>query len=256
MTAFGIEISESKSIICDKNSKHVVGEIAKRLILDGQEISPPTSKLIYKTFRDWRLAPMLFEDMVRRGWCVQSSVLLELLQCLYSKNWTNRVTTVLSFPFAIGKGASIWKVTDACSGWEEYSKTELAILFVRYRIELLERTAFKTSKLYSLDLLMGTAPMGTNPEIYNLSPVKTIRKEMTDKTIRTIRRLNDFAREIPNIDEESIVIPEIQEEELYYPDLSLRFLEKKYQRQQYSSNTLLNFKRMIDNGTLQTYLRS
>jgi hypothetical protein len=257
MTSNGIQISESKSIVSLRDDKHQTGEVAKRLILDGHEISPPTANLIYKTFRDWRLGPMLLQDMVRRGWELQAETLLELLSSLYSKSWVDKITTVLTFPFSNDEGAPYIKgVTQICRGWERYDNRELANLFVRYRIEILERAAFKTSKSYDIGLLIGAAPLGTDPDIYNLSPEKNVRKVMKDKTLETIRRLDVHAREILRADEETIIIPRIQDEELYYPDISFSFLEKKYQRQQYYSNTLLTFKRMLDNGTLQSFLRS
>jgi hypothetical protein len=256
LDAFDIKISESKSIISHRDSKHQTGEVAKRLILDGVEISPPTPKLIYKTFRDWRLAPMLLEDMVRRGWELQTDTLLGLLRSMYSENWTQKVITVLSFPFTNSEAAFYLKrVVDTCSVWKEYNMTELAYNYVRYRIAILEMAAFRLSKSYDVGLLIGAAPIGTDPEIYSLSPEKTIRKRMTDKTVSTARNLAKFAGEVLHMKEDSIVVPTIQDEELYYPDLSLQFLEKKYQRQNYYSNTLIAYKRRIDNGTLDKWLR-
>jgi len=255
LDAFDIKISESKSIISYRESKHQTGEVAKRLILDGVEISPPTPNLIYKTFRDWRLAPMLLEDMVRRGWELQTDTLLGLLHSMYSKRWTQNVITVLSFPFASCEAALLLKgVVDAVSVWKEYSITELAINFVRYRIALLYKAERELSSSYEFGILFGAAPIGTDKDIYALSPVKTIRKQMMDQTIKIAKLFAKFERDILLEGGSDIVLPAIRDEELYCPDLNLNFLEKKYQRQQYYSNTLLTMKRKIDNGTLDKWM--
>jgi hypothetical protein len=255
LDAFDIKISKSKSIISKRDSKHQTGEVAKRLILDGVEISPPTPKLIYKSFRDWRLTPMLLEDMVRRGWNLQTETLLGLLRSIHSRNWVENVITVLSFPFTNSDAAfDLRRLVDTCSVWKEYNMTELAYKYVRYRIAILSRSAFRTSKSYDVNLLIGAAPIGTDPDIYSLSPEKTIRKRMTAKTVETARKLTVFAGEVLHMKEDSIVVPTIQDEELYCPDLSLQFLEKKYQRQNFFSNTLVAYKRKIDNGTLDEWM--
>jgi hypothetical protein len=262
MTANGIKISEAKSIISRKDDRHQTGEVAKRLILDGKEISPPTPKLIYKTFRDWRLAPMLLEDMVRRGWELRTDTLLEVLYNLYSKRWADYIITVLSFPFTNGTSALYFKeVTKSCSKWKEQEISELAINFVRYRIHLLDKAGSKAMGSVSIDdttmlkVLMRAPLDETDPAIYSLGPLPNIRSEMSMKMARTNRRLVECVKEISNIDSETIVVPSIQDEELYYPDYSLQFLETKYRRQQFYSNTLITFKRHIDNGTLQNILK-
>jgi hypothetical protein len=256
MTAIGVQISESKSIISYRNSKHRVGEVAKRLILDGQEVSPPTANLIAKSFRDWRLGPMLLEDMVRRGWELQASSLLEVADSLYSNNWKTKLLTVLSFPLTSGKGALDKGVTDTFSVWKEWDKTELAILFVRYRIVLLDKTGQRISRDFPFQFMVGLPPSDADPDIYALSPEKSVRKYMTDRIIHVQRVFERTAVALAKYGSDKVDIPEIQDEELFFPDMTFKFLDKKYQRQKYLSNTLVNFKRMLDNGTLQSFLDS
>jgi hypothetical protein len=254
MTAIGVQISESKSIISYRNDKHRVGEVAKRLILDGFEVSPPTANLIAKSFRDWRLGPMLFEDMVRRGWELQASSFMEVADSLYSENWKEKLLTVLSFPLTSGKSALIQGVTDTFSVWKEWDKTELAILFVRYRLVLLDNTGQKFSREFPIQFLIGLPPVDADPDIYALSPERSVRQYMSKRIIHVQRIFEDTAIALAKYGADKVDIPEIQDEELFYPDMNFKFLEKKYQRQRYLSNTLVNFKRMLDNGTLQSYL--
>jgi hypothetical protein len=258
MEAIGVTISEGKSIISPKDSKHQTGEVAKRLIRDGIEISPPTAKLIYQCYNDWRLAPMLLSDIVRRGWKIQEGPLLGYLSSTYSKGWYDKLITVLSYPFGDDPTASHLRgCVESVSRWKEYDERELAVNSVRYRIALLNRTALLLYKGINPYMIMGGVPPSgedVDPTIYALSPERVIRTDMCNNIFATINSIDDKLRLIETEDNFKDFVPAIRDEELYVPDITLQFLEKKYQRAHYLSNILLNMKKRIDSGTLQDFL--
>lgn len=258
MESIGVTISEGKSIISQRDSKHQTGEVAKRLVRDGIEISPPTAKLIFESYQDWRLAPMLLNDIVRRGWDLQEGPLVGYLSSTYSKSWYDKVISVLTYPF--GDDLTALKLRgrlESLSPWAKYDQRELADISVRYRIALLNRTAALLYKGINPYMIMAGAPPtgeNVNAAIYALSPERTVRTDMCRSMFSTISTIDDALFYIKSEDDFEKYVPAIRDEELYAPDITLQFLEKKYQRAHVLSNILLDMKKRIDSGTLQDFL--
>lgn len=261
MKMISVSISENKSIVSRRSFKSVVGEVAKRLIRDGQEISPPTANLLRKAKADWRIGPVLLEDLVRRGWYpLEQHPVAAFLNHFYSKKWARNVVSVLTFPYGRGsKALSLLRgVLEPISPWKEYCQRELAINFVRYRLALLNRTASRLIKGNEpYDILAGGGPQIRIRDYAEIedSPEKTIRAFMAQSMIETFELLQGKLKDLnnPEVQPEEVQL-EILDEELFCPDISLNFIEKKYQRQNFFSNTLLDLKRRFDNGTLESFV--
>lgn len=253
----GVSISQSKSIISPVSLPFVVGEVAKRLIRNKREISPPTPNLILQSFKDWRIFPMLLEDLVVRDNTLEHTPLVALLHHFFSKKWYSNVVSVLTFPYGRStKAREIIRgvLADVCP-WKEFSHAELAKDFVRYRIAKLYRTAGKLSKVSSpYDILAwGGPPCLQSTEVQD-SPISAVRRMMASKLIDTIETLRNKERLLEVLPASEVSL-DILDEELYCPDfLNFKFLEVKYQRQHFFSSLVLELHKKLESNSLREYI--
>lgn len=257
MEQIGVSISQSKSIKSPAYFPYVVGEVAKRLVKNGVEVTPPTPNLIYRSLNDWQIFPMLLEDLVSRDNTLEHTPLVALLNRFFSKKWKSNVVSVLTFPYGRATRAReiIRGVLEAICPWKEYDNTELAKLFVRYRIAILYKTAGKLCKVSSpYDILAWGGPPCLQSTEVEGSPISAVRRMMASKLIETIETLRNKERLLETLPASEVSL-EILDEELYCPDyLSLKFLERKYQRQKFFSSLVLDMHKRLESGSLQAYI--
>lgn len=99
--ALGMKVNITKSHVSERpqgSSNNILGEFAKRLVMNGVEISPVPWKLLYGACKDHKLVPLLWRYLAR-GQLYPSKKLAErILQQYWPKAYTGEFSFLLTLP--------------------------------------------------------------------------------------------------------------------------------------------------------------
>jgi hypothetical protein len=143
---FKIEISEQKSL--ESVSQPLSAEIAKRLFLNGQEVSPIPFDAIESAIKDYRLVPNLMKLCAERGVIVSNDIpqpVQDALDFIFRKrNIKNKVRALLSFPWSVPP----FGVTQ--DPWKDYDKDLILSQFNEIKLDYIKSRA---QSLYQNELM-------------------------------------------------------------------------------------------------------
>jgi hypothetical protein len=155
MKVLEVQISSTKSITPSKDSSSAAGEIAKRLFLNGKEISPIPPDILKSAWKDFRLFPLLLQVYRERGVLGEipepreDSNFIEypnwvdaLIKCAHRREYY-QVLNLLTFPTpgcALIKGVT--------SEWEKYNQEVILDCYQQLRIKKLERMVLEQESLF------------------------------------------------------------------------------------------------------------
>lgn len=115
MAALGVPINLSKSIVPSPNALSM-GEICKRVFMEGVEISRFNPKLIVNTIRDGRLGPDLQNDLITRGWAPEAQKFWDFMAGILSVDHLTTLIRLNCAPISItGLLAQFKPATDLVS---------------------------------------------------------------------------------------------------------------------------------------------
>jgi hypothetical protein len=181
LKTFNIQISEAKSLRSGGNPSSA--EIAKRLFINGNEISPIPYDAIESAIKNYLLFPNLIklcsERDVKLDITFQEPVQSALLE-VFKRSTTNKILTLLSSPISgLPKGISR-------NMWEEVDESLIHSTFNEVRKNFI---ASKAKDLYQNELssipdmgVLGEALESSNgPDLLNLHPLFVLLRAYRDR---------------------------------------------------------------------------
>lgn len=183
LNTFNIKISEAKSLV-SKGKPHSSAEIAKRLFLDGKEISPIPYDAIESAIKNYLLFPNLIRlsmerDVISNSY--QQKPVQDLFKAIYPKgNKAENLTTLLTCPLSrlpFGITENKWDVFEEVTILNEFNR--IKIDHIRRKAEDLYRN--ELANIPDMGILGLALESESGPSKLERHPLMTVLRAYRDR---------------------------------------------------------------------------